>query len=273
MHDQLETHQILEAYFRDLDAALAPLARPRRDQLASEIRQHVDEALEERGSASAMDLRDVLAKVGQPDDIAAAALDEDPEQPRSRSKTGFRLVIAAMAIVATAGLAVGVGVVLAQALTSASSPGRGRPSQPGARSTATRSNTTSTSSALTSTPPSPARAALAPATVPPSKPDCTLQLTYDADGNVTPLLCPGGGVNTLAWQHYAGGPGAHPRLLQLGPYASPPQVNSAMCYDYHHSFGTNPLTISAEKLAAAYYGWRFGVSVITEFMQSGCPSP
>jgi hypothetical protein len=28
-----------------------------------------------------------------------------------------------------------------------------------------------------------------------------------------------------------------------------------MCFDYRHGFGTNPLTISASQLVAAYCGW------------------
>lgn len=115
---------------------------------------------------------------------------------------------------------------------------------------------------------------LPPATSPPVKPDCTLQLVYDADGNVTPLLCASGGVNVLAWQLYAGHPGTYPELFRLGPFASPTQVYSAMCSDYHDVFGTNPLTISAEHLAGAYYGWRFaGNNPVTDFTANGCPTP
>jgi hypothetical protein len=123
---------------------------------------------------------------------------------------------------------------------------------------------------------------LAPATVPPVTDECTIQLTHDADGNVAPLLCPNGGVNALAWEHYDEGyvctsstsctPKTWSKVMQLGTEASAAQVYQAMCSDYKDVFGTNPLTISAEELASAYYGWHFtGESPVSKFEHEGCP--
>jgi hypothetical protein len=124
---------------------------------------------------------------------------------------------------------------------------------------------------------------LAPATVPPVTDECTIQLTHDADGNVKPLLCSGGGVNTLAWEHYDKGyvctssttctQKTWSKLMQLGADASAAQVYQAMCSDYKDIFGTKPLTISAEELASAYYGWHFvGEGPVSNFEQKGCPT-
>jgi hypothetical protein len=124
---------------------------------------------------------------------------------------------------------------------------------------------------------------LAPATVPPVTDECTIQLTHDADGNVTPLLCSGGGVNTLAWEHYDKGyvctssttctQKTWSKLMQLGADASAAQVYQAMCSDYKDIFDTKPLTISAEELASAYYGWHFGgESPASNFELKGCPT-
>ena len=141
--------------------------------------------------------------------------------------------------------------------------------------TTSEANTSTTMSASTTTPVQTLRTVLAPATTRPVGNECMLQLTYDADGNVSPLLCPGGGVNVLAWQHYAegsigNGPPRPSMVMELGPYASPPQVYEAMCSDYANLFGTNPLTISAEELAVAYYGWTFaGDDPVMDFQQ-GC---
>jgi hypothetical protein len=63
------------------------------------------------------------------------------------------------------------------------------------------------------------------------------------------------------------------RTLALGRSASTSQVLQAMCSDYSNIYGTNPMTISAEHLAAAYYGWDFGGSdLAVTFQQSGCPA-
>ena len=59
--------------------------------------------------------------------------------------------------------------------------------------------------------------------------------------------------------------------MTLGPKASASQVLQAMCADYTNKYGTDPITISAEQLAAAYYGWHFtGVDPVSEFETEGC---
>jgi hypothetical protein len=118
---------------------------------------------------------------------------------------------------------------------------------------------------------------LAPATVPPVSDECRLPVVLEANGNVTPLPCPGGGVNALAWQHYESGylggkPVSTSRTLALGPSASSGRVLGAMCSDYSNIYSTDPLTLSAEHLAAAYYGWDFrGRDPTVTFRGSGCP--
>ncbi|HZT66034.1 MAG TPA: hypothetical protein VFA11_09630 [Acidimicrobiales bacterium] len=123
-----------------------------------------------------------------------------------------------------------------------------------------------------------ARAILSPATVGPVSDECTLPLTYYQDGNAGPLLCRGGGVNVFAWQDFvegqvSGGPRSWSQTMALGPNATANQVWQAMCADKPRIYGTNPRTISAEKLAAAYYGWNFhGSDPATQFQQNGCPA-
>jgi hypothetical protein len=144
---------------------------------------------------------------------------------------------------------------------------------------------TTTSPAPTSTTVATAsRSALAPATVPPVSNECTIRLTHDADGNVTPLLCGNGGVNVFAWRQYAKGyvcgagstdcgTEVWSKVMQLGADANSAEVYQAMCSDYKDIYGTKPLTISDEELAAAYYGWNFvGESPVSKFEQEGCPT-
>lgn len=273
-----DTASVLRAYFRDLDAATSRLPRGRREQLRSEIRQHVDGLLAELPAQSPADLRNLLDRVGLPEDIAAAALEEEPEDRRPPMRTSRKVLLGVFAVIVVAGLATGLAVALsstgssrspaahhttspgfAQA-TAAVSPGRGK-----GASTSPGSGT----SAL--------RTILVPAAVPPVSNECTVQVTYDADGNVSPLLCPSGGVNSVAWHVYAYGQNGitplNSELLTLGQYASPPQVLQAMCYDLTNVYKTMPLTEAAEQLAQAYYGWRFtGDNPVSEFEQQGCPT-
>jgi hypothetical protein len=142
-----------------------------------------------------------------------------------------------------------------------------------------RSSTTASPQTSTSSPMTAPRGVLPPATVAPVSDECNLPLVHEEDGNVIPLLCPSGGVNVLAWQHYARGwvlapPPIWSRTMQLGPNASPTSVFLAMCFDQARVNGTNPLTISDERLAAAYYGWTFADTRISNFSPrvGDCPA-
>lgn len=81
----------------------------------------------------------------------------------------------------------------------------------------------------------------------------------------------------LAWQWYEKGYVDHgpimwSKTLSLGVNVTSTQVWQAMCSDYSNVYGTKPLTISAETLAAAYYGWRFTGDPVSEFQMQGCPA-
>ena len=108
--------------------------------------------------------------------------------------------------------------------------------------------------------------------------DRSLALTRGADGNVRPLLCPNGGVNTDAWRWYAkgrvdNGPLVSSRMLGLGSEVTATEVQQAMCADFTDVYGTNPLTISAGQVAAAYYGWGPAVlAAINGFLAQDCPA-
>jgi hypothetical protein len=119
------------------------------------------------------------------------------------------------------------------------------------------------------------RAILLPAKVSPVSDECHLPVTRAEDGNVDPLLCAGGGVNIVAWARYAHGhvgslPTTASKTMALGRDANATSVVAAMCSDYAAVYGTNPLTISGEKLAAAYYGWTFTDTKISHFDHASC---
>jgi hypothetical protein len=285
-----DIQRIVQAYFEELDAALARLPRDRRATLVSEIRCHVDDAIAEQRPSSVTALRELLARVGAPGDIAAAALDEeDDPQPRHGRRA---LLIAGAAAVAAVGIGLGVALALAPGgrahpATQASGAGGSRN---GGHATGSPSTTipraptggtsptpsTSTAPAATTTPSSTsvprsfpaapvssvasgALSVLTPATVPPSVPECTRQLQFGADGSAGPLLCPNGDINVLAWRWYATGLGANTSpftVMALGPDATPVQVGQAMCADLPR--GSIPTVTDAYHLAVAYYGWSFG---------------
>jgi hypothetical protein len=282
--DQSDVQSLLDAYLRDLDSALAGLPRARRTQLVSEIRQHVDAALTEQPPRSPAEMRNLLDRVGRAEDIAAAALEEEPGPARRPLRTRQKVLIASACALVLAGLGVG----LAFALTSRQAPGgataqgshtprpsvaattrapRTAPTKP-APSNAATTPASAPPSASPATETSGLRTILAPATVPPVKDECTEQLVFGADGNVRPLTCPDGGVNTAAWKQLAV-PGSE--LLALGLYATPSQVYEATCHDFEKVYKTKPITESAEEIAQAYYQWQFGVNPLSEFEQLGCP--
>jgi hypothetical protein len=299
-----DTASVLRAYFRELDEALSGLPRSRREQLRGEIREHVDEMLTQQPPDSPAELRNLLDRFGRPEDIAAAAMEEEPERRRPSMWTSRTVLISGLSAFLLAGLVTG----LALALTSPTPPARSAAATSVARGSATASTAPATPAAtvrytatVTATaggapgaqgggvpgpqpPGSPtasatSRSILPPAAVPPVSGECTEQVVYDADGNVSPLLCQNGGVNVAAWDHYAYANTSNTvlngsELLRLGPYASPAQVYEAMCYDLANVFLTNPITESTEELAQAYYGWVFaGDNPVQDFENLGCSSP
>ena len=290
---------LVRDYFKDLDSALSRLPRARRTQLVSEIRQHVDAALAEQPSRSSAEMRNLLDRVGRPEDIAAAALEEELGRPQRRMRTGEKILIASVSALVLAGLGTGLALALTSQRPSRGatdsgtiSAPRGTAAPPGARTTVAPTTVAATTPVPTSVstvaapptavpaPPSASpsasptggtsvlRIVLPPATVAPVKDECTEQLVYGADGNVSPLTCPNGGVNTAAWKQLAV---SGTELLGLGLYATPTQVSQAICHDFDTIYKTKPITESAEEIAQAYYQWQFGVNPLLEFEQLGCP--
>lgn len=96
-----------------------------------------------------------------------------------------------------------------------------------------------------------ARAILPPATTPPVVNECSVPITYSADGSPFPFFCQDGAINVPAWKDMAGN---YPSLLALGSNASESQALQTMC-DLPNVVG-GEVSVAAE-LAAAYYGWPF----------------
>lgn len=92
LSQQSEIERILSSYFKELDAALASVPEPGREQLVSEIREHVDNALAHKPPSSPWDVRELLQRVGTPKDIAAAATEEEDPSPQKSGAGAQKLV-------------------------------------------------------------------------------------------------------------------------------------------------------------------------------------
>jgi hypothetical protein len=74
LNEQSEIERMLCSYFKELQAALGSVPEPGREILVSEIREHVEDALAHKPPSSPWDVRELLLRVGTPQDIAAAAI-------------------------------------------------------------------------------------------------------------------------------------------------------------------------------------------------------
>jgi uncharacterized membrane protein len=102
-------HPLAEEYLRHLERAAQHLPRADRDELLAEIRSHLDSGLP--AGATEGQVRNLLAELGAPEDIAAAAA---PQRPPTRR--GLR-EIAALLLLLTGlppviGWLAGVGLLL-----------------------------------------------------------------------------------------------------------------------------------------------------------------
>ena len=103
------TNELVAAYLRRLERATDSLPRSRRAELVAEIREHIDDALLEAGAADEVAVRNVLERLGPPEEIAAAA-----SPPSATPARAGRLEIAAMIVLAVpfVGWLVGIPLVL-----------------------------------------------------------------------------------------------------------------------------------------------------------------
>jgi hypothetical protein len=114
---QSELDSLVDDYLRDLEHALAGVEESRRTQLVQEIRQHIAELRTEQLVQSSTEMKNLLDRVGEPGDIAAAALvDEQGGSESKKSRSAGKMVLAA---VGTAVVVV-LGVVLVLTLSNVS---------------------------------------------------------------------------------------------------------------------------------------------------------
>lgn len=77
----MDAEALVRDYLGRLDAAAASLPPSRRAELAGEVRQHIEMALAEAGGRDEVTVRNVLDRLGPPDEIVDAERDPDSAPP------------------------------------------------------------------------------------------------------------------------------------------------------------------------------------------------
>lgn len=93
----VKTDRLVDDYLHRLEAAAAALPPERRSELVTDIRAHVDEALQAAGATNEVAVRNVLERLGSPEEIASAAVDAPPAAQVASRRT-FELVALLMLI-------------------------------------------------------------------------------------------------------------------------------------------------------------------------------
>ena len=115
-------------------------------------------------------------------------------------------------------------------------------------------------------------AILKPAIVPSKIIECSATLSYDSNGNPSPIQCSNGGLNILAWNALAA---LEPTVMKLGYTPSAAQVQAAICIDGNAanqdstSAISAPIETTAYQLASLYYNWSFSLNP-TALLTHGC---
>ena len=107
----MQRDPLVDDYLRRLEAAAAGLPRERRVELLSEIEEHIEAALREDGARDEAGVRNVLERLGRPEEIAAEAGAGTAEP--GRLETAALIVLAVSFLLPLVGYLIGAGLVLA----------------------------------------------------------------------------------------------------------------------------------------------------------------
>ena len=83
--------QIINEYLARLESALAPVAPPRRVELMNDIRAHITEARAELVNETDADILNILDRLGDPAEMAAAEERAEPAPPSRRESRGLEI--------------------------------------------------------------------------------------------------------------------------------------------------------------------------------------
>jgi hypothetical protein len=94
-------HREVGEYLRRLRRLMSDIPEERRDEILSEIEEHIDERLSEPPGAGNAEVRNVLERLGDPEDIAAEARERfgvKTSAPQKMSKGAKRAIVIAVAV-------------------------------------------------------------------------------------------------------------------------------------------------------------------------------
>jgi hypothetical protein len=92
----METDRLIDDYLRRLEHAAAHMQRARRAELVTEIRGHIETALRQEQAAGEAAVRNVLDRLGPPEDIVEAA---EPPSPPGDRRAGPLEIVALIALI------------------------------------------------------------------------------------------------------------------------------------------------------------------------------
>jgi uncharacterized membrane protein len=78
---QVDADVLVRDYISRLEAAARPLPMERRAELAAEVREHIETALAEAGRRDEVTIRNVLERLGPPEEIVAAETEPSGAPP------------------------------------------------------------------------------------------------------------------------------------------------------------------------------------------------
>jgi hypothetical protein len=87
----MDGDELVRDYLGRLEAASWPLSPGRRAELAGEVREHIETALDEAGRRDPVTVRNVLERLGRPEEIVASEADAEPPATRMTDDLGRRL--------------------------------------------------------------------------------------------------------------------------------------------------------------------------------------
>ena len=118
---------VVASYLHRLESAAQALPRERRVELVSEIRAHIEEALNEAGATDEVTVRNVLERLGSPEQIVSEAVGSRPHPATSRGtlEMAALIVLALGGILPVIGWSLGVVLVVASPAWSARDKGIG----------------------------------------------------------------------------------------------------------------------------------------------------
>lgn len=83
----------IQHYLDDLDRALRHLPRDRRQEIAHDVRSHIEAALADAKDQGSQEVESIIERLGTPEEIAAAASDDQPEPSRGMAGRDVAAII------------------------------------------------------------------------------------------------------------------------------------------------------------------------------------